>query len=261
MTNWQVRGAAGLEVFGFKTVIELPEGTVSPCWASPFWQLPQKEPKGLAPASGPGCAGVRSLYRRSEGRRTRAIHGPLRLSPHPCGSPLCATIPFTLLMGRFASSDVSRRLIVRPKKSKPRAQEQKSKRAKETSRRLGLLLLQEAERRRCTGVDTERVTKGRRPQTGTFLRQGLFSSSVPRASSRAPVVYQQPNHQTTPNAPSEGRMESLRRGASGMDAARAVKGHGWPLRGDPRSSDGMKGSRAQRDPNAGASVFAYFFRV
>jgi len=39
---------------------------------------------------------------------------------------------------------------------------------------------------------------------------------------------------------SEGRMESLRRGASGMDAARAVKGHGWPLRGDPRSSDGVR---------------------
>jgi len=39
---------------------------------------------------------------------------------------------------------------------------------------------------------------------------------------------------------SEGRMESLRRGASGMDAARAVKGHGWPLRGDPRSNDGMR---------------------
>ncbi len=36
-------------------------------------------------------------------------------------------------------------------------------------------------------------------------------------------------------------MESLRRGVSGMDAAKAVKGHGWPLRGDPRSSDGMRG--------------------
>ncbi|AHL77621.1 hypothetical protein CH92_07285 [Stutzerimonas stutzeri] len=35
-------------------------------------------------------------------------------------------------------------------------------------------------------------------------------------------------------------MESLRRGASGMDAARAVKGHGWPLRGDPRSGDGVR---------------------
>ncbi len=39
---------------------------------------------------------------------------------------------------------------------------------------------------------------------------------------------------------SEGRMESLRRGASGMDAVRAVKGHGRPLRGDPRSSDGVR---------------------
>jgi len=45
---------------------------------------------------------------------------------------------------------------------------------------------------------------------------------------------------TTESPLSGGRLESLRRGASGMDAARAVKGHGWPLRGDPRSSDGMR---------------------
>ena len=44
---------------------------------------------------------VRSLHRRSEGRHTRAIPGPLRLSPHPCGSPLCATIALTLLKGAF----------------------------------------------------------------------------------------------------------------------------------------------------------------
>ena len=35
-------------------------------------------------------------------------------------------------------------------------------------------------------------------------------------------------------------MESGRRGASGMDAARGVEGHGWPLHADPRSSDGMR---------------------
>jgi hypothetical protein len=35
-------------------------------------------------------------------------------------------------------------------------------------------------------------------------------------------------------------MESARRGASGMDAARAVKGHGWPLYAGPRSADGMR---------------------
>ena len=52
---------------------------VSPCWASPFWQspgwpAPQKEPKSLAPASGPGFAGVRSL-RRQEAERRRCAGG------------------------------------------------------------------------------------------------------------------------------------------------------------------------------------------
>ncbi|QFU14013.1 hypothetical protein FIU84_18800 [Stutzerimonas frequens] len=46
---------------------------------------------------------VRSLRRRSGGRRTRAIHGPLRLSRHPCRSPLSTTTPFTLLKGRLVS--------------------------------------------------------------------------------------------------------------------------------------------------------------
>ena len=35
-------------------------------------------------------------------------------------------------------------------------------------------------------------------------------------------------------------MESARRGASGMDAARGVKGHGWPLYAGPRSAGGMR---------------------
>ena len=44
---------------------------------------------------------------------------------------------------------------------------------------------------------------------------------------------------------SEGRMESARRGASGMDAARGVRGrgrhrYGWPLYAGPRSADGMR---------------------
>jgi len=43
---------------------------------------------------------VRSLHRSSRGRLTRAIHGPLSLSPHPCGSPPYATIPLSLLKGR-----------------------------------------------------------------------------------------------------------------------------------------------------------------
>ncbi len=78
---------------------------VSPCWASPFWQLPQKEPKGLAPASGSRFARLPSFHPRSGGRRTRAIHGPLRLSRHPCRSLPSTRIPFGLLKGRSAVSD------------------------------------------------------------------------------------------------------------------------------------------------------------
>ncbi len=44
---------------------------------------------------------------------------------------------------------------------------------------------------------------------------------------------------------SGGRMESARKGVSGMDAARglgvpAIKGHGWPLYAGPRNVDGMR---------------------
>lgn len=35
-------------------------------------------------------------------------------------------------------------------------------------------------------------------------------------------------------------MESAWRGVSGMDAARGVKGHGWPLYAGPRNVDGMR---------------------
>jgi len=111
-------------------LVELSDSLVSPCWASPFWQSPgwPAPPKGTkkscplhpAPAA-PGfvtCfarpsgqpAAVTplrsvSLHRRSRGRLTRAIHGPLSLSPHPCGSTPYATIPLTLLMGRLESPD------------------------------------------------------------------------------------------------------------------------------------------------------------
>ncbi|PYC25883.1 hypothetical protein DMO17_09445 [Aquipseudomonas alcaligenes] len=57
--------------------------------------------KRLPPTSGPACGGVPSLHRRSRGRLTRAVPGPLSLSPHPCGSLPSATIPFGLLKGAF----------------------------------------------------------------------------------------------------------------------------------------------------------------
>ncbi|HAO73806.1 MAG TPA: hypothetical protein DCW62_02100 [Pseudomonas sp.] len=53
----------------------------------------------LAPPSGSRCARLPSFHRCSGGRRTRAIHGPLRLSRHPCRSLPYATIALGLLKG------------------------------------------------------------------------------------------------------------------------------------------------------------------
>ncbi|MNJ75753.1 hypothetical protein D3C77_729000 [compost metagenome] len=53
-------------------------------------------------------------------------------------------------------------------------------------------------------------------------------------------------------------MESLRRGASGMDAARGVKGQGWPLYAGPRSDDGARGPRRSRGRMQG-QVFWFLF--
>ena len=68
---------------------------------------------------------------------------------------------------------------------------------------------------------------------------------------------------------SGGRMESARRGASGMDAARGVKGrgrrrHGWPLYAGPRSVDGMREVERSEpgtpSPDVGARPFGSFGR-
>ena len=48
------------------------------------------------------AARLPSFRCRSGGRLTRAIHGPLSLSPHPCGSSPCATPPLGLLTGTRA---------------------------------------------------------------------------------------------------------------------------------------------------------------
>ncbi len=59
---------------------------------------------------------------------------------------------------------------------------------------------------------------------------------------------------------SGGRVESLRRGASGMDAARGVKGHGWPLYAGPRSDDGTREVERSETRMAGAKRFWLLFR-
>jgi hypothetical protein len=50
---------------------------------------------------------VPSLHRRSGGTARRAIHGPTRLSRHPCRSSPCATIPLGLLKGRCRRLTIS----------------------------------------------------------------------------------------------------------------------------------------------------------
>src|SRR5690606_8521888 len=94
----------GFGLRGYGSLSGLAEALVSPCWASPFWQSPDgrprpNEPKSLAPASGSRCARLPSLHPRSGGRRTRAIHGPLRLARHPCRSLPSTRTPFGLLKG------------------------------------------------------------------------------------------------------------------------------------------------------------------
>ncbi|RRV35761.1 hypothetical protein EGI94_01215 [Stutzerimonas stutzeri] len=85
-------------------ISELLEGLVSPCWASFFGSRPKRNQKvlplhpGLAALDFPRSL-VPSFHRCSGGRRTRAIHGPLRLSRHPCRSLPSATIPLGLLKG------------------------------------------------------------------------------------------------------------------------------------------------------------------
>ncbi|RMH99164.1 hypothetical protein EA798_00380 [Pseudomonas songnenensis] len=95
------------------TISELLGSLVSPCWATHFFQsrLPGREKSRqkrwpLHPdwASPVRCARLPSFHRRSGGRRTRAIHGPLSrgrlvLSRHPCRSLPYATIALGLLKG------------------------------------------------------------------------------------------------------------------------------------------------------------------
>ena len=80
----------------------------SPCaLTAPYFSLfaqRKVSKRKRTPTSGfGGCAAKLPSFRcRSGGRLTRAIHGPLSLSPHPCGSSPCATPPLGLLTGTRA---------------------------------------------------------------------------------------------------------------------------------------------------------------
>ena len=70
-----------------------------------FAQEKVTKEKGTPTSGSGGCAARLPSFRcRSGGRRTRGVHAPLRLSPHPCGSSPCATPPLGLLTGTRAPS-------------------------------------------------------------------------------------------------------------------------------------------------------------
>ena len=59
---------------------------------------------------------------------------------------------------------------------------------------------------------------------------------------------------------SGGRVESLRKGLSDMDAARAAMGQGWPFAACPWSNDGMREPRRRRGRMQGRRPFGSFWR-
>jgi hypothetical protein len=54
-------------------------------------------------------------------------------------------------------------------------------------------------------------------------------------------------------------VESLWKGASRMDAARGVKGQGWPLYAGPWSNDGTREVERSETRMQGARPFGYFW--
>ena len=71
-------------------------------------------------------------------------------------------------------------------------------------------------------------------------RKGQSKSIAAKAAPTVCFASKTSISQTTPNAPSVGRVASLRKGLSGMDAARAAMGQGWPFAACPWSNDGAR---------------------
>ena len=53
-------------------------------------------------------------------------------------------------------------------------------------------------------------------------------------------------------------MEVLRSGSTGMDAGRAVLGHGWPVTACPRSGTGVREPERSEGRTQGRKRFGYF---
>jgi len=93
--GWGLNWLRGFWVFcGVRRIRELLDSWVSPCWASPFWQSPQKEPKSLAPASGPA---LRYGFVLSAAAPRVAVQGPSMALYGGTPSSLSASMPLAPL--------------------------------------------------------------------------------------------------------------------------------------------------------------------
>jgi len=158
------------------------------------------------PTSGPACGGVPSFRRCSRGTSRRAIPGPSRLSRHPCRSTPYATIPLSLLTGPGPGPNLWCKLGI-------------------AEVAFGSLMVPTL--RVGTHLGTLRV-----PQTwsvcGCMHTQSVDTISARRSEPTTPPGLKRKTFMRA-NSPSVGRVEVLRRGTSRRDAARGLKGHGWPL--------------------------------
>jgi len=162
---------------------------------------------------------------RLRGSSRRAIPGPSLLARHPCLATPYATPTLSLLKGTWdrgawkCSSNESKkslRVLLRARSDR-----------RHQNRRVGNAKL------------THRYSKANFDTADCGGKCfAVFHPTEPACGQSCFSIARTSRRRQTPL--SEGRTESLRRGASGMDAARAVKGHGWPLHGDPRSSDGVR---------------------
>ncbi|MCW8155922.1 hypothetical protein D7243_06945 [Stutzerimonas stutzeri] len=166
------------------------------------------------------------------GSSRRDIHVPSLLSRHPCLEPPCATPVLGLLKGNPDRVAWSFSSSVRSKAFRWLLHAGPGRRHQTplSGRRVGNAKLTHRCLRATFDTDCS-VDRGGKcfavfHPTASACGQSCFSIARTARRRETPL--------------SGGRMESARRGASGMDAARGVKGHGWPLYAGPRSGDGMR---------------------
>jgi len=218
---------------------------VSPCWASHFFLRGQEKvtKKKATPASGLSVPGLLhktpSLRRRSGGRTRRPL-----TKGHPCPiTPRSASVPRVPLRNAYA----------RPPEgdSGPSRLDVLEQRLQQSTI-FGRLRRVENCKAFSTAIDVatglERCTQNR---WVSFALPTLQKASA-NASLHGPTG-------TTESPLSGGRAQVAWKGLSGMDAARAAMGQGWPFAAGPWSVTGAREPRRSRGRMQGQAFLVTFF--